>query len=76
MCVCVCMGVTPPDQTKNDRDLKFGSHPPVDHIYFFKKSYPKGQNRMAIILKFSVLYIADSLLCHVDQGNLSQVLTK
>ena len=32
LCVCVCMGVTPPDQTKNDRDLKFGTHTPLDHI--------------------------------------------
>ena len=28
--VCIC--VTPPGQTKNDTDLKFGTHTPIDLI--------------------------------------------
>ena len=36
------MGVTPPGQSKNDTDLKFGTHTPIDLIYkmifcFFEK---------------------------------------
>ena len=35
-CICVCMAificVTPPGQTKNDTDLKFGTHTPIDLI--------------------------------------------
>ena len=27
------MGVTPPGQSKNDTDLKFGTHTPIDLIY-------------------------------------------
>ena len=34
--VCVCMDVficvAPPGHTKNDTDLKFGTHTPLDHI--------------------------------------------
>ena len=32
VCICVFMFVRPPGQTKNDRDLKFGTHTPLDHI--------------------------------------------
>ena len=28
----LCMCVTPPDQTGNDIDLKFGTHTHLDHI--------------------------------------------
>ena len=30
VCLWVCTG--PPDQMKNDTDLKFGTHTPLDHI--------------------------------------------
>ena len=47
ICVCVCIYVCncvmPPGQTKNDTDLKFGTHTPLDHILkqvFFSKKSP------------------------------------
>ena len=30
--ICVCMRVTSPGQTKNETDLKFGPHTPIDLI--------------------------------------------
>ena len=47
--MCLCVGCTgPPGQTKNDTDLKFGTHTPLDHIqngfsFFFSKSNPEGR---------------------------------
>ena len=43
----LCMCVTPPGQTKNDTDLKFGTHTPIDLIWkrvfcFFLKQWPWG----------------------------------
>ena len=32
VCVCVYIFVTPLDQTKNDKDLKFATNTPIDHI--------------------------------------------
>ena len=32
LCVYVVMCVMPPGQTKNDIDLKFGTHTPLDHF--------------------------------------------
>ena len=32
VCICVFICVMPPGQTKNDTDLKFGTHIPLDHI--------------------------------------------
>ena len=32
VCVRIYLCVKPPGQTKNDTDLKFGTHTPLDHI--------------------------------------------
>ena len=32
LCVYLFMCVTPPGQTENDTDLKFGTHTPLDHF--------------------------------------------
>ena len=32
VCIYLCMCDTSPDQTKNDTDLKFGTHTPIDLI--------------------------------------------
>ena len=32
VCMYLFICVTPPGQTENDTDLKFGTHTPLDHI--------------------------------------------
>ena len=58
------MGVIPPAQSKNDTDLKFGTHTPIDLIYkriFFSKK---------ITLTAASL---DELLCQVDFLQISSI---
>ena len=46
ICVFVCQ--RSPDQTKNDRDLKFSTHTPCEHTYFLFYS----QNRFCSFVDF------------------------
>ena len=46
MCLWVCTG--PPGQMKNDTDLKFGRHTPLDHILKLRKSDPEFTKRRGI----------------------------
>ena len=58
------MGVIPPAQSKNDTDLKFGTHTPIDLIYkmiFFSKK---------ITLTAASL---DELPCQVDFLQISSI---
>ena len=59
MCVCIhlCMCATPPGQTKNDRNRKFGTHTPLDHTY-------------KVTLRTASL---EKLPCHVDFPYISKI---
>ena len=65
VCVYVFLFVTPPGQTKNDTDLKFATHPPLDHIWerlfcFFIK----------VTLRAGSL---EKLPCHMDFSHISSI---
>ena len=60
MCICV----TPPGQTKNDTDLKFGTHWPYLKLFFF-----------CFFGKISVTgTFLEKLPCHVDFPHISSIV--
>ena len=64
MCVFIC--VTPPGQTKNDKDLKFGTHTPIDliekRVFFLFRKNCRARWIFRLVFNFFILRSAiDSL---------------
>ena len=64
LCMVVCICVTPPGQTKNDRDLKFRTH---SHRLYLKTSFFLFEK---ITLRAASL---EKLPCHVDFPHISSI---
>ena len=72
MCVCiqvfinVFIRVTPPGQKKNDTNLKFGTHNPIDLIKkrVFQKSDPKDRKLKKTAVSCGFFHISPRLPCY------------
>ena len=64
------MYVSSPNQTKNDRDLKFGTHISYEHIYFFRISDPESYEPKKFRVTRDSAYICDCLCFHFPSNYL------
>ena len=73
MYVFIC--VTPPGQTKNDTDLKFGTHTPLDRNFgfFAKKITLRAASPEKLPCHVDFPHISSIALFPVDRTNLSDV---